>query len=243
MEEIKSNKEIDWGKVSFLLKIGILGALINLVGDTLVSWGVRNTSLIGIEGQVFHYLSVSDSRIFWSAILGLIGAPVSVCGHLGIYKLIKPYSKKYAKFIIVGLIGCFALGGAGVHMSSLAALFFYKYMMVVSPSTALASSIKFVCYFSLPLYIAFFVFLFIEVYGHIRAIAGGFSPYPRWYWIFSMPVGGLIFNLFSVFGNYEIVNAIVVGALTLGNIWQLSGSLYLLDKAKENWENEVENSE
>ncbi len=32
-EEIKSTGEIDWEKVSLLLKIGILGAFINLAGD------------------------------------------------------------------------------------------------------------------------------------------------------------------------------------------------------------------
>ena len=73
--------EIDWGKVSLLLKIGIIGALINLAGDLLSGWSVRDTSRAGIEGFVSQYLTMSDKRIFWSAILGLIGAPVSVFGH------------------------------------------------------------------------------------------------------------------------------------------------------------------
>lgn len=239
----KVNREIEWSKVSHLLKIGILGALINLAGDMLAGWGVRDTSLGGIEGMISQYIAMSDEKMFWSAILGLIGAPISVFGHLGIYKLIKPYSKKYSEMFKVGMVGCLILGGSGVHMSSLAVAFFYKYMLAAAPEIAWVAAVKFACYFSLPLYIAFFVFWFIEVYAHIRAIAGGFSPFPKWCWIFSMPVGCLIFYLFGVFGNYAIVNAIVVGALTLGNIWQLSGSLYLLDKAKENWENEVENSE
>ena len=49
-----------------------------------------------------------------------------------------------------------------------------------------------------------------------------------------MPVGALLFSLVNVFGNYAIVSAIMVGALTLGNIWALGGSLLMLDKAKEN---------
>ncbi len=97
--------------------------------------------------------------------------------------------------------------------------------------TALAASIKFVCFFFAPLY-SFFVFWLIHTYAHIRAIAGAFSPYPRWCWVFSMPVGALLFSLVNVFGNYAIVSAIMVGALTLGNIWALGGSLLMLDKAK-----------
>lgn len=221
-------------KVNLLLKIGIVGASINLAGDLLAGWGIKDISLNGIEGLVSQYLTMSDRRMFWSAILGLVGAPVSVFGHLGIYKLIKPYSRQYAKLYKVGMLGCLALGGSGVHMSSLASAFFYKYMTAAAPETALATSIKFVCYFSLPLYIAFFVFWFIAVYAHIRAIAGGFSPYPRWCWVFSMPVGGLLFSLVSVFGNHALVNAIAVGALTLGNIWKLGGHLLMLNKVKEN---------
>ena len=68
----------------------------------------------------------------------------------------------------------------------------------------------------------------------IRAVAGGFSPYPRWCWIFSMLVGTLIVSLISIFGNYAIVNAIMVGAFSLGNIWALSGALLMLGKAKDN---------
>ncbi len=233
-EEIKSTGEIDWEKVSLLLKIGILGAFINLAGDMLMGWGVRDTSLTGIEGMVYQYISVSDGNMFWAAILGLIGAPVSVFGHYGIYKLLKPYSKKYARLFGIGMLGGLVLGGPGVHMSSLASAFFYKYMTLAAPDTALATSIKFACYFSLPLYVAFFVFWLIEVYAFIRAVAGGLSPYPRWCWVFSMPVGDLLFSLVGIFGNHAIVNAIVMGALTLGNIWMLSGVLLMLGKAKEN---------
>jgi predicted permease len=140
------------------------------------------------------------------------------------------------------MLALLVLGGPGVHMSSVASAFFYKYMTASNPETALAASIKFVCYFSLPLYLAFFIFWLIQTYAHIRSIAGGFSPYPRWCWVFSIPMGALIFSLVHVFGNYAPVNAILVGALTLGNIWTLGGHLLMLGKAKENKEKLAENS-
>ena len=235
-EKIGCKEDINWDRVSFFLKIGIIGAFMNLAGDLLAGWSVRDTSLKGIEGMVSPYLTMPDSRMFWSAMLGLIGAPVSVLGHLAIYHLIKPYSRKYAKLFGVGLLGLLVLGGPGVHMSSVASAFFYKYITAANPETALAASIKFVCYFSLPLYLVFFIFWLIQTYAHIRAIAGAFSPYPRWCWVFSIPVGGLLFSLVIVFGNHAMVNAIMVGALTLGNIWTLGGHLLMLGKAKENWE-------
>ena len=74
---------------------------------------------------------------------------------------------------------------------------------------------------------------FLMVYAHIRAVAGGHSPLPRWGWVFSMPVGSLLFSLVGLLGNSEIVNAILMGAFSLGNIWSLAGHLWMLRKVQE----------
>ncbi len=234
-EEIEFKEDIDWSKVGLLIKVGLIGAFIILAGDLLMGWGIRDVSLSGIEGQVSQYLTISDSRMFWSSFLGLLGVPIASVGHLGVYKLLKPYSQKYAKLYAIGILGFLTFGGSGVHVSSVESAFFYKYMTVASPYTALAASMKFVSYFPLPLYIALLTCWIVMVYAHIKAVAKGFSPYPRWCWVFSMPVGTLFVSLISTFGNYAIVNAIMVGAFSLGNIWELSGHLLMLGKAKENW--------
>lgn len=121
-KRIKFKEDINWERVRLLLKIGIAGAVINFAGDFLSGWGVRNESLPGIEGMVSHYLLMSDRRIFWAAMLGLVGVPASGLGHIGIYKLIRPYSRKYARLYGLGIFACFTFGG-GVHMSSLATAF------------------------------------------------------------------------------------------------------------------------
>ena len=74
------------------------------------------------------------------------------------------------------------------------------------------------------------------VYAHIRAILGGLSQFPRWGLIFSMPVGSLLASMIGFLGNHAAVNALMVGAFSLGNIWTLAGHLLLLHKAKENQE-------
>ncbi|HQC54822.1 MAG TPA: hypothetical protein PKX91_03750 [Clostridia bacterium] len=228
-----AGKGIDWSRIKLLLIIGIIGTLINLAGDMLVGWGVKDTSLSGIEGQISHYLKVSDGRLFASVILGLIGVPLSGVGHIGIYKLIRPYSKKYARLQGVGIFGCFTFGGSGVHASSLAAAFFYKYMTAVSPETALASSIKFAFYFMLPLYIALFTCMIISTCAQIIAYAKGYSPFPRWGWVFTLPIGAALASIVNVFGNYAIVNAIGMAAATFGNIWTISGALIMLGIARK----------
>ncbi len=39
-EAISYKEEIDWSRVSLLMKIGITGAIIILAGDLLMGWGV-----------------------------------------------------------------------------------------------------------------------------------------------------------------------------------------------------------
>ena len=235
-EETKFKENIDRNRMAFLFKIGITGAFIILAGDFLMGWGVRDLSLSGIEGQISQYLTVSDGRMFWSSFLGMIGVPLACVGHIGIYKLLKPYSRKYAGLYMIGMLGFLAFGGAGVHVSSVESAFFYKYMTAADPNNALAAAIKFASYFLLPLYIILLICWIILVYAHIMAVAKGFSPYPRWCWVFSMPVGTLLFSLFGILGNHAIVNAIMVGAFSFGNIWTLTGHLLMLYKAKEDLE-------
>lgn len=232
-EAVQLTRDINWNRAGLLMKIGIVGAFLNLTGDMLAGWGVGDESLAGMERLLSQYLVLSDRRIFWSAMLGFVGVPVSAVGHLGIYSLIKPYSSQYAKLYAVGIFGCLTFGGSGVHMSSLASVFFYRNMTAVAPETALAASLKFAGYFSLPPCIALLICWMIHAYAHIRALATGSSPFPRCCWVFSTPIGTLFFSISIIFGNYAMANAIAVGAFTLGNIWMLAGHLLMLDRVKE----------
>jgi hypothetical protein len=42
--------------------IGLIGAIMILVGDFLAGWGVRDENLDGIRGLVSPYLTISDYR-------------------------------------------------------------------------------------------------------------------------------------------------------------------------------------
>ena len=229
-------KDMDWKQMAFFLKIGLLGAFVILAGDLLIGWGVRDTSLAGLEGTLFPYLTVSDSRMIGAAVFGFTGVPLAVLGHCAIYRLLKPYSKRYARLYAVGIAGFLAFGGAGVHVSSVEAAFFYQSMTAAAPGAALASTAKFAVYFLLPLYLVLIACWLVMVYAHIRAVSSGLSPFPRWCWVFSMPIGSLLVCPFSLLGNHAVVNALMVGAFSFGNIWTLAGHLLLLRRARENWE-------
>lgn len=230
---MKTNKSINKKNLIILTLVGLFGAVIILIGDFLMGWGVRNESIQGIEGYIYQYLTLSDSRMFWAAILGVIGVPITTIGHFAFYKIIKQYTQKHAKIHAIGSLGFLTFGGAGVHVSSIATAFFYKYMKLANPDNALNLSIKFACYFPLPLYIALFICAIILSYVQIKTIASGLSPFPRWGWIFSMPIGAILVTPVIFFGNHPIVNSLMVGALSIGNIWYLCGFLYLISKTKQ----------
>ena len=231
MEKIK--KESEFKRIALLLKIGILGALVILAGDLLMGWGVRDERITGIEGQLSQYLAISHGRMFLSSLFGFTGVPIAVVGHYGIYKLLRPYSRKFAGMYALGILGFLAFGGAGVHVSSVEAAFFYQHMAAADPAAAVSSTVKFAVYFLLPLYVILITGWAIMVYAHLRAVTAGFSPFPRWCWIFSMLVGTLLASLVGLFGNHAPVNALMVGAFSLGNVCSLAGHLWLLNKIKK----------
>ena len=231
MKQMKQDLQLD--RIALLLKIGIVGAFVILAGDLLIGWGVRDPQATGLAGQISQYLTVSDRRMFWASVFGCLGVPIAVVGHCGIYKLLKPYSLKYARLYAVGILGFLAFGGAGVHVSSVEAAFFYKYITAADPSIGFDAAIKFVSYFLVPLYAILLTGWFIMVYAHLRAVWTGYSPCPRWGVVFSMPVGTLLFSLIGLFGNRAAVNAIMVGTFSLGNIWTLAGHLWMLQKVRK----------
>ena len=114
--DIGIDNTLDWNRIRHLLKIGILAALMVLAGDMLLGWGISDPTVTELPAMFTRYLSVSDGRIFASALLGLIGIPIESLCWFAIYRLIRPYSLKEAHVYRAGIIGCLAFGGCGVHV-------------------------------------------------------------------------------------------------------------------------------
>ena len=234
MNTIGIDNNLDWKRISHLFKIGIIAGIMVLIGDMLLGWGVHDENIGGLEGMLYAYLNLSDARIFWSSILGFIGIPVEGLCYFGIYRLIAPKSEKLAHLYRSGIFGYLIFGGCGVHVPCLACVFFYKYMNAASPQTALEASVKFGVFFLLPGMILLSNFNIIHSAAQIAAFAKGLTPYPKWCWIFSLPVGMAATSLLHLFGNIAIINAITAGWISVANIWMFCGLLIMSKKAKSN---------
>lgn len=215
----------DWSRIRHLLRLGIIAALMVLAGDMLLGWGVHDASKSGLEGFLSMYLHLPDGAIFWSSFLGLIGIPLEALCYFAVFRLIKPYSAKYAHLYRSGILGILAFGGCGVHVPCLACVFFYKYMTNASPDTVLDTSIRFGLYFLLPGMILFFIFWVVQHVAHIAAFAKGLTPYPKWCWVFCPAVGMALTMLLKFLPETTLRNAITAGWMSIGSLWMFIGLL------------------
>lgn len=226
-DEMGIDKRIDWPRIRKLFVIGLAAGCMVFVGDMLLGCGVEDPTLTGFARTLSPYLTLSDGRIFWSAMLGLIGIPLEGLCYFGIYRLMVQKAPGHAHAYRSGILGYLIFGGCGVHVPCLACAFFYKYMMAQSPDTALEAAIRFGSYFLMPGTVLFFIFFLVHSIAQISAFAKGLTPYPKWCWIFSIPVGMAFTALLNVFGNHAVINGITAGWISVGNIWMFGGLLLI----------------
>ncbi len=234
MNHIGIDKTLDKQRIRKLLIIGLFAGVMVFVGDFILGYGTGDESPDGLEIKLSAYLSLSDTQIFVSALLGFIGIPLEGLCYFAIYRMIAPFSEKYAHVYRSGIFGYLIFGGCGVHVPCLACVFFYKYMMNVSPETAYDSTINFGLYFLLPGVVMFLIFFAVQSYAHIAAFVKGLTPYPKWCWIFCLPVGMAATMILKLFGDVAITNALTAAWISIGNKWQFGGLLIMMKKAK--WE-------
>jgi hypothetical protein len=223
--DIGIDNTLDWNRIRKLFIIGLIGGCMTFVGDWLLGYGVYDESLTGLEKKLSQYLVLSDSTLFWSAFLGLIGISLEGLCYFGIYRLIASRSMKHAHVFRSGVFGYMLFAACGVHVPCLSTVFFYNHMMQESPDAAYDLTLKFASYFLLPAMILFLVFFFVMSAAQISAFVKGLTPYPKWCWIFSMPVGMAAAMLLKFAGNHAVVNGLTAAWISIGNIWMFGGLL------------------
>lgn len=231
--DIGIDANLDWDRIAKLFRIGLFAAVMALAGDILLGWGVTDESLTGIERELSAYLTLSDARIFWSAFLGLIGITLEGLCYFGIYRLMAKKSPKHAHVYRSGIFGYLIFAPCGVHVPCLSAVFFYKYMCEANPEQAVELSMKYGAYFLLPGMLLLFIFFAVLFGAQISAFAKGMTPYPKWCWIFSVPVGMMLTMIVDVFGNMAWANALAAGWISIGNIWMFGGLLLMMKRVKK----------
>jgi len=231
--DIGIDNTLDWNRIRHLLKIGILAALMVLAGDMLLGWGISDPTVTELPAMFTRYLSVSDGRIFASALLGLIGIPIESLCWFAIYRLIRPYSLKEAHVYRAGIIGCLAFGGSGVHVPCCMAVYLVKHFYADNPATVSQEALRWIGWFLMPATIIFVVFFLLTAIVQIKAFHAGHTPLPRWCWIFSILFGLLWAVVMKVIGDYEITNALATAWISVGNLWTMGGLLWMTKRVQK----------
>ncbi|MDO4522643.1 MAG: hypothetical protein Q4B57_05780 [Eubacteriales bacterium] len=224
---------LDWNRIRKLFLIGIFAALMVLVGDMLLGFGVEDETLHGLERSFSRFIARSDRTLFWSSLLGIIGIPLECLCYFGIYRLMAERSPRHAHAYRSGILGCLTFGGCGVHMPCLAIVYVYKRMLEVAPERAYDTMLQFGLYFLLPGMILFLIFWTVLCAVQISAFARGCTPYPKWCWIFSLPLPMLTVQIVRLLvGNHAVMYAVSAGWISVGNLWMFGGLLLMMKKAQ-----------
>lgn len=224
--DIGISRQLDWPRIRKLFSIGLFGALLTLIGDMILGWGVEDETLSGLARMLSAYIGTSDGAIFAAALLGLFGITLEGLCYFGVYRLMAERSPEYAHRYRSGILGYVIFGGCGFHVPVCAMVFLAKH------GFAAELLLKYATYFVLPAFILFWIFFLVLVITQIRAFSKGLTPYPKWCWVFCLPVGMTAAMLLNVFGNQPFVNAISCAWISVGNLWMFGGLLAMMKKAR-----------
>ncbi len=222
--DIGISSELDWKRILHLFRVGFFGALLTLIGDMILGWGVEDESLTGLARMLSAYTGTSDGGIFAAALLGLFGITLEGLCYFGIYRLMANFAPKYAHSYRSGIFGYVIFGGCGFHVPVCALVFLMKHGV----SAEILS--KYTANFILPAFVLFWIFFLILQITQICVFAKGLTPYPKWCWVFSLPVGMVAAQLLGVVGNYPLINALSCAWISVGNLWMFGGLLVMSRK-------------
>ena len=222
--DIGISRQLDMPRIKKLLTIGLLASVLHFVGDMILGWGAEDETLTGLARMLSAYTGTSDGGIFAAALSGLFGITLEGLCYFGVYRLIAANSPGYAHCYRSGILGYVIFGGCGFHVPVCAMAFLLKHGL----ATALVW--KYGAYFALPAFILFWIFFLVLAVTQIMAFSKGLTPYPKWCWIFSLPVGMAAAMLLNVFGNHPWVNAVSCAWISVGNLWMFGGLLAAMRK-------------
>ena len=222
---MNNRTDIDWARVRHLLKLGLIAACMVLIADMVIGWGTYNHEATELPAMWARFLLVSDERLIISALLGLIGIPVECLCWFSVYRMIKPYSEKYAHIYRAGILGCLAFGGCGVHVPCCMAAYLLKRFYANDTGTVYAEMLEFLKWFLLPATVIFLVFFFMAAIVQTAAFVKGYTPLPKWCFVFNILFGVIWIAVMRLLGDYAIVNALAAAWISVGNLWMMGGLL------------------
>lgn len=228
-------KNPDWDRIKRLIKLGLAASLIATAGDIVLGWGVYDASQSGIAYALSLYQNVSVGRLLTSELLGMFGMLTELLCLFSVYRMMTDKAPRLAHTYRAGILGCSIFGVCGYHVAFVSMFFAYQQVFTLAGSEqALAFITQYAGYFVLPSVVLFFVFLIVLTIVQIIAFVKGYTPYPKWCWIFSLALGACVtYVVCGLIGNHPLTNALGTAWLHVGTAYMYIGLLAVMPRREE----------
>lgn len=77
--DIGISRQLDWPRIAHLFRGGLLGALLTLIGDMILGWGVEGVTLEGLGRMLSAYTGTSDGGILPRLCWAFSASPSRAC--------------------------------------------------------------------------------------------------------------------------------------------------------------------
>ena len=201
------------------LKIGLVGALLTLVGDLLIGAAKFPDGANMIDGYFAIALAMPAWRPILGGLIGFVGICLEYCGLMTIYPLIREKMPRGGRFYKLAMYVYLAVGGGAVHLPCGTFMWIYKAVTgAAGEAVGRDIAIKYLLYFLLPVTVVFAVFFVGAGIVQFIAFAKGRTPFPVWYCAFNLMIGKAVFNGVRRLGNTALINGIGTSNMSLGAI-------------------------
>ena len=209
------------------LIIGLLGALLTLIGDLMIGAAKFPDGANLIDGYFAIALAMPAWRPILGGLIGLVGICQEYCGLMALYPLIRDKMPRAGRFYKLAMYVYLALGGGAVHLPCGVMMWIYKSVTGAAGQAAGRDiAFKYILYFLLPVAVVFTVFFIGANAVQFIAFARGRTPFPKWYCAFNLLVGKVVFNGMRRFGNTALINGIGTSNMSLGAIVMFTALLF-----------------
>ena len=211
----KRNRE----KTEKCFRLGLLGAVLTLIGDCLIGAARFPDGANMIEGYFAIALAMPAWRPILGGWIGFAGICLEFPALMTICPLIRERMPRGGRFYALSMYVCLAVGGGAVHLPCGVFLWIYKTVAeAAGQEIGHDIALRYLLYFMLPATVVFGVFFIFSSAVQFIAFLRGRTPFPKWYCVFNPLLGKAVFNAVRRLGNTALINGIGTSNMSLSAI-------------------------
>jgi hypothetical protein len=197
--------------------VGIIGAILTIIGDFLLLGVDSNTSGGGLFDKYLDIASkISYTRIGLAGFFGYLGIPLTAIGFLALYQMINDKESSLAKVYKWSMIISFVALGGGVHIICCYLVAGMKMNIEAGTADVVRTVINQQAGFLVPSIIVFAAVYFVACISMIVLIVKGKTILPKWMWILNPLVMKIVINAFGKLGTSAFFNGLACSNMSLG---------------------------